>query len=202
MQMMKKISLLFLTLLFLAGCQTNHVADNTASDVNGVKDWFAAEEPNYDIVDINAVKDGVYILLTTFTPPGVAEDSYTMVRAYVVSISDDGYGIETLEDAYGPGSIGFSAELLSTDEVTVLFGDLGSAVYDFTADAIKNVSFSEVIAKLSDGEEISTPVKNNTPYIIVMDAGIEISDVIFRTENEDILYSDCYNESLEESARE
>lgn len=199
--MMKKFSLLFLTLLFFVGCEANHVADNVDSDVNAVKEWFATEEPNYDIVDINTVKDGVYTLLTTFTPPGVVEDSYTMVRAYVVSIGGDDYIIETLKDAYGSGSIGFSAELLKTDEVTVLFGDLGSAVYDFTTDEIKNISFSEVIVKLSDGEEISTLAKNNTPYIIVMDAEIGISDVIFRTENEDILYSDCYDKSLEESAR-
>ena len=201
MKFMKKLSLLVLALLFLVGCQAKPAADGTDSAADAVREWFTAEEPNYDIVSIDTIKDGEYVLLTTFTPPGV-EEGYTMVRAYIVGANGKGYTVKELEDAYGPGSIGFSAEVLNTEDATVLFGDIGSSVYDFTADAIKNVSFSEVIAKLPDGEEISTPVKNNTPYIIVMDAGIEITDAIFRTENEDILYSNCYNKSLEESARE
>lgn len=47
--------------------------------------------------------------------------------------------------------------------MTVLFGDIGSTIYDFTADAIKDVSFTKVIAKLPDGNEVSTPVKTMSP---------------------------------------
>ena len=106
MQLMKKIPLLVLTLLFLMGCQAKPAADDADSDVSGVRDWFAAEEPDYDVVSINPVQDSRYVLLTTFTPPGV-EEGYTMVRAYIVGANGEGYTVKELEDAYGPGSIGF-----------------------------------------------------------------------------------------------
>ena len=76
MKFMKKLSLLVLALLFLVGCQAKPATDDTDSD-DAVREWFAAEEPNYDIVSINTIKDGVYALLTTFTPPGV-EEGYTL----------------------------------------------------------------------------------------------------------------------------
>ena len=73
MKLMKKLSLLVLALLFLVGCQAKPAADNADSEVDAVREWFAAEEPNYDIVSIDTIKDGEYVLLTTFTPPGVEE---------------------------------------------------------------------------------------------------------------------------------
>ena len=84
MKFMKKLSLLVLALLFLVGCQAKPAADNADSEVDAVREWFTAEEPNYDLVSTDTVKEGVYALLTTFTPPGV-EKGYTMVRAYIVA---------------------------------------------------------------------------------------------------------------------
>ena len=48
------------------------------------------------------------------------EEGYTMVRTYIVGTDGEGYTVETLEDAYGPGSIGFSAEVLNTESVSDL----------------------------------------------------------------------------------
>ena len=154
MKFMKKLSLLVLALLFLVGCQAKPAADGTDSAADAVREWFAAEEPNYDIVSIDTIKDGEYVLLTTFTPPGV-EEGYTMVRAYIVGANGEGYTVKELEDAYGPGSIGFSAEVLNTEDATVLFGDIGSSVYDPTTDTRRDVTFTEVTVKLADGEEVS-----------------------------------------------
>ena len=56
MQLMKKIPLLVLTLLFLMGCQAKSATDDADSD-DAVRAWFAAEEPNYDIVSIDTIKD-------------------------------------------------------------------------------------------------------------------------------------------------
>ena len=195
MKFMKKLSLLVLALLFLVGCQAKPVADGTDSAADAVREWFTAEEPNYDIVSIDTIKDGEYVLLTTFTPPGV-EKGYTMVRAYIVGTDGEGYTVEALEDAYGPGSIGFSAEVLSTEDVTVLFGDIGSSVYDPTTDTRRDVTFTEVTAKLADGEEVSASIQNDMPYLLILDAGGEVSDAAFRTEDGEFLYSACYGKPL------
>ena len=106
MKAMKNIALFVLALLLLTGCQAKPAADNADSEVDAVREWFTAEEPNYDLVSTDTVKEGVYALLTTFTPPGV-EKGYTMVRAYIVAAEGEGYTIEALGDAYGPGSIAF-----------------------------------------------------------------------------------------------
>ena len=81
MKAMKNIALFVLALLLLTGCQAKPAADNADSEVDAVREWFTAEEPKYDLVSTDMVKEGVYALLTTFTPPGV-EKGYTMVRAY------------------------------------------------------------------------------------------------------------------------
>lgn len=71
MKAMKNIALFVLALLLLTGCQAKPAADNADSEVDAVREWFTAEEPNYDLVSTDTVKEGVYALLTTFTPPGV-----------------------------------------------------------------------------------------------------------------------------------
>ena len=68
MKTTKKLPFFVLALLFLMGCQAKSATDDTDSD-DAVREWFAAEEPNYDIVSIDTIKDGEYVLLTTFTPP-------------------------------------------------------------------------------------------------------------------------------------
>ena len=198
MQLMKKLPLLVLALLFLMGCQAKPATDDTDSD-DAVREWFAAEEPNYDIVSIDTIKDGEYVLLTTFTPPGV-EEGYTMVRAYIVGANGEGYTVKELEDAYGPGSIGFSAEVLNTEDATVLFGDIGSSVYDPTTDTRRDVTFTEVTVKLADGEEVSASIQNDAPYLILLDAGTEVSDAALHTKDREFLYSACYGKWLESCA--
>lgn len=198
MQLMKKLPLLVLALLFLMGCQAKPATDDTDSD-DAVREWFAAEEPNYDIVSIDTIKDGEYVLLTTFTPPGV-EEGYTMVRAYIVGANGEGYTVKELEDAYGPGSIGFSAEVLNTEDATVLFGDIGSSVYDPTTDTCRDVTFTEVTVKLADGEEASASIQNDAPYLLLLDAGTEVSDAVFHTKDGEFLYSACYGKWLESCA--
>lgn len=56
MQLMKKLPLLVLALLFLMGCQAKPATDDTDSD-DAVREWFAAEEPNYDIVSIDTIQE-------------------------------------------------------------------------------------------------------------------------------------------------
>ena len=46
MQLMKKLPLLVLALLFLMGCQAKPATDDTDSD-DTVREWFVAEEPVY-----------------------------------------------------------------------------------------------------------------------------------------------------------
>ena len=123
-----------------------------------------------------------------------------MVRAYIVGANGEGYTVKELEDAYGPGSIGFSAEVLNTEDATVLFGDIGSSVYNPTTDTRRDVTFTEVTVKLADGEEVSASIQNDAPYLILLDAGTEVSDTAFHTKDGEFLYSDCYGKWLESCA--
>lgn len=198
MQTMWKITLVLLGLLTLAGCQANDAAEKANEEADEVKNWLMAEEPNYDIVDVIYVKDGLYVLLTTFTKPGV--DHYTILQVYIVAADDGSYAIKGSEGTYGADGTGFSAELLGTDDVTVLFGHIGGAVYDFEIDGMRDVSFTEVVVKLSDGKEVAVPVENHAPYIVIMDAGVEVSDIVYKTEDGDILYSYYYSEPLDASS--
>ncbi len=47
MKAMKNIALFVLALLLLTGCQAKPAADNADSEVDAVREWFAAEEPVY-----------------------------------------------------------------------------------------------------------------------------------------------------------
>ena len=80
MKAMKNIALFVLALLLLTGCQAKPAADNADSEVDAVREWFTAEEPKYDLVSTDTVKEGVYALLTTFTPPGVDIWRYISVK--------------------------------------------------------------------------------------------------------------------------
>ena len=139
MKTMKKLPFFVLALLFLMGCQAKPATDDADSD-DAVRAWFAAEEPNYDIVSIDTIKDGEYVLLTTFTPPGVEEG--------------------------------------------------------YTTDTRRDVTFTEVTVKLADGEEVSASIQNDAPYLILLDAGTEVSDAAFHTKDGEFLYSACYGEPL------
>lgn len=195
MKAMKNIAIFVLALLLLTGCQAKPAADSADSEVDAVREWFTAAEPDYALVSTDTVKEGVYALLETFTPPGV-EEGYTIVSAYIVAAEDGGNIYKGIGDTYGSGSIGFSAEVLSTEEATVLFGDIGSSLYDPTTDTRRDVTFTEVAAKLADGSEVAIPVQNNAPYILILDAGAEVSDAVFRTEDEELLYSACYGKPV------
>lgn len=193
----KWMAFLLLVLVILSGCQEGNISLKT-SDIDSIKTWFAEYAPDYKIVDIQNYGDEEYILLTTFTPPG-EEEHYTMVRTYIINGNGDNYIVDALKDAYGAGSAGFTVELLGVENITIIFGDIGSAMYDFETDTMKEVVFSEVIVELDNGEEKNIFVENNEPYIGIMEADAEVVDIIYKTENGDIHYSDYYSESLDSS---
>lgn len=184
-------------LIFLPGCQEKN-ASTELSDIDSIKNWFAQYASDYEIVDIQDSGNGKYILLTTFTPPGEVEN-YTMVRIYIISKNEDSYTVDALKDAYRAESAGFTAEVLGIENMTIIFGDIGSAVYDFKTDTMKEACFSEAIAELENGEEKNIFIENNRPYIGIIAENIDVVDIIYKTDNGDIYYSDYYSEPLDSS---
>ena len=180
---------LLCALLILPGCTKAPILIETTTNKK-IETWFLEQNTGYNIVEIIAIADGSYALLATFTPPGV-ESGYTMIRSYLIKWHENKYEFETAKDAYAAGGAGFSVELLNTEDAKILFGDIGSAVYDFGMDGLKDVVFTELIVS-SGNQDICVPIKNHTPYLCVLDSSVEISELTFKTEIEDVHYSDYY----------
>ncbi|MBQ5642605.1 MAG: hypothetical protein IIV13_02465 [Bacteroidaceae bacterium] len=184
-----RIFALLCALLILPGCTTAPTPIE-AAPTNKIETWFLEQNTGYSIVEIISIADGSYALLATFTPPGV-ENDYTMIRSYIIQGHENEYEFETMKDAYAAGGAGFSVELLNTEDATILFGDIGSAVYDFGMDGLKDVVFTELIVSSGD-QDVRVPIKNHTPYLCALDPSAEISELTYKTETEDVHYSDYY----------
>lgn len=188
------ITILFLILL---GCRQNGTSDITYSEqmkLENAQAWFNNFEVDYDVCAIQQ-NGNDFVLLTTFEPPGV-DGLYTMVRLYIIEENGDSYVVKELKDAYAAGSAGFSAELLHTSDMTILFGDIGFAVYDFKIDGMREVTFTEAIVELSDGNTFTIPLKNNSPYMIILEESVIVTDITYKTNSGDIRYSEYFAEGL------
>lgn len=197
--MNKTAFILCITLLFLIllGCGQEGTSDITYSNqakLENVQTWFNNFEVNYDVFTIQQ-KDSDFVLLTTFEPPGV-DGLYTMVRVYVTEENGDSYIVKELKDAHVAGCAGFSAELLCTSDMTILFGNIGCAVYDFETDGMKEVTFTEATIELFDSSTSTVPLKNNSPYMIILPEDAIVTDIIFKTSNGDVRYSKYFSEGL------
>lgn len=197
MDKVKRIMILILFLMALTGCRKESIS-NKVPDLDEALTWFVKYESDYNVLDIQSYDEGKYILLTVFVPAGV--EDYTMVRVYVINEVEGNYRIEALKDAYRAGGAGFTAELLTLEDMAILFGDIGDTIYNFDIDAIENIDFYEVTVEMSDGGEVLIPVEKNSPYICIMDVDVEVVDVVYKAENGEIRYSDYYSGPLDGSS--
>lgn len=181
-------------IMSIAGCgQQDTISEKTEED--SVKDWLQETEENYNVTCVEQTGANSYAMLTTYIPPGVKDD-YTMVRVYIVEEEKDGYSIKSISDANPARSAGFSAKMIKTEDTTILFGDIGGSVLDLTSEESKEVTFTEIIVALSDGAELVTTIQNNTPYMIFIPQGLEVMDILYKTESGEIRYSDFYEDMI------
>lgn len=87
---------------------------------------------------------------------------------------------------------------MGTENVTVLFGDIGDSIYDIKTDTVKDVDFETVIVECSDGVAVSIPIKNNAPYLGVLKNGyVDVEDIIYKGADWEVQYNDCFTELLD-----
>ena len=198
---MNKIKLSVLWLLVLmcfVGCGEVAPAVQTVEEENleSVRVWFEENTQSGDPVHSVHLVDTSYLLLTISMPPGV-EDIHTAIKAYIIEEDGDSYCIKASKSEHAASNAGFTAELLTWEDTTVLFGDIGDVLYDIVEmDGMKDVTFVEVVVELTNGEIISKPVENNSLYFVSIPTEAQVSDITFKTV-EDIRYSDYFSESLD-----
>ena len=97
-------------------------------------------------------------------------------------------------------SAGFSAAVLSTDSMTVLFGDLTDRIFDFVNGQRLPSDFTQVTIILRDGTELVQALTSAEDYVFPLEPGLDIADVVFHGDQLTVRYSDFFSQDLMEDS--
>ena len=151
-------------------------------------EWFKEQTTYYEIISSEVCGEQI-IFLTGTKNPGT--DDYQNLQAFEVAAMKDGErGV----------SAGFSAHVLATDALTIVFGDTSDSVYDFPNDRRLDVDFTKINIVLAQGEARAEEIAGNAPYLLVFDEMLEIADLEFVDAELNVKYSTFYSENLMENA--
>lgn len=182
--------------LMLSGC----VLDKNQVDTELASDWFVEKmSDEFEAVECQA-HSGLFIILAKTPIPGV-EGAYASLQVFVLKPDGDSYSIVSTKSVDLAMSSGFSAAILSTDDVTIVFGDISTERYDLIAEAMVDVDFSEATILLTDGTKEKVQLSSGAPYMLVLDKDAEISDIEYKSSEETIKYSDFYSAGLMENSK-
>ena len=118
----------------------------------------------------------------------------------VVKQADGAYEVTAMKDGERGVSAGFSAHVLTTDTLTIVFGDTSDSVYDFPNDRRLDVDFTKINILLAQGETRTEEIVGNAPYLLVFDEVLEIADLEFIDAELSVKYSTFFSKNLMESA--
>lgn len=160
-------------------------------------EWFKQQTTYYEIIS-SEVSGEQIVFLTGTKNPGT--DDYQNLQAFVVKQTDGVYEVTAMKDGERDVSAGFSAHVLATDALTILFGDTSSSVYDFPNDRRLDVDFTIINILLAQGETRAEEITGNAPYLLVFDEVLDIVDLEFVDTELSVKYSTFYSEDLMENA--
>lgn len=160
-------------------------------------EWFEKQTTHYEIISSEVYGDQIVFLTGTKNP---GTDDYQNLQAFVVKQNDGAYEVTAMKDGERGVSSGFSAHVLATDTLTILFGDTSSSVYDFPNDRRLDVDFTKINIVLAQGETRTEEIAGNAPYLLVFDEMLEIADLEFVDAELNVKYSTFYSENLMENA--
>ncbi len=147
-------------------------------------DWFNSQNSEYEIMDgevCGGNGDNV-VLLTTIRDP--ATSNYQFLQVFVLEPRSEGYEIVAWRDAQFGAPCGFTANVLSTDDLTVVFGD--SETRPFTQ--------AKVI--FDDGLFETRPIGAYQPYVITIEGKKNVTDVAFDMEGTEVKYSEYFDGNI------
>ena len=145
-------------------------------------EWFKEQTTYYEIISSEVCGEQI-IFLTGTKNPGT--DDYQNLQAFVVKQTDRDYEVAAMKDGERGVSAGFSAHVLATDALTIVFGD---------------TDFTKINIVLAQGEARAEEIAGNAPYLLVFDEMLEIADLEFVDAELNVKYSTFYSENLMENA--
>jgi hypothetical protein len=193
MRLLKKApALCIVFFLLLSGC-TSQENDNSTKLVQA-EEWLTSQASRYEIF-AGEMHDDLYIILAGDKHPEVS-GLYTSFRVFSMQKHGDEYSVKAVKSAEAALSAGFTASVLVTDGMTIVFGDIADGVYDYSLDKIVPTEFSEAKVIYDNGKEKTVSISNNKPYMIIMDGKVDIKDIEYLGTGIDVRYSDYFSEDL------
>ena len=198
--------LALLVVVALVGCSagapngTSDKTSGTTSDQTILQEatgWFKEQTTYYEIISSEVCGDQIVFLTGTKNP---GTDDYQNLQAFVVKQADGAYEVTAMKDGQRGVSAGFSAHVLTTGTLTIVFGDTSDSVYDFPNDRRLDVDFTKINILLAQGETRTEEIVGNAPYLLVFDEVLEIADLEFIDAELSVKYSTFFSENLMESA--
>lgn len=183
-------------LLLLSGCISQENDKNAA--LVQAEEWFTSQASRYDIFT-GETRNDLYIILTGDKHHEV-DELYTSYRVFVIQKDGDAYSVEAAKTAQTALSAGFTASVLVTNDMTIVFGDIEDGVYDFSLDKIVPTEFSEARVIYDDEKEETVAISNNKPYMLILDGKVNVEDIKYLGNGIDVKYSDYFSDDLMENA--
>lgn len=159
--------------------------------------WFKKQTNYYEIISSKVCGNQIVFLTGTQNP---GTDDYQNLQAFVVKPTNETYEVTAMKDGESGVSAGFSAHVLATDTLTIVFGDTSDSVYDFPNDRRVDVDFTKINIVLAQGETRTEEIAGNAPYLLVFDEVLEIVDLEFIDTELSVKYSTFFSENLMENA--
>jgi len=185
------------SLLFLSGCVSQEKGNDTG--LVRAEEWLAAQSNRYDILT-SETHDDLYIILAAEKHPEV-EGLHNGLLLFVIQENGTDYSVLAAKTAEMTIAGGFTAAVLATNDMTIIFGDVSDGVYDVSAEAIVPVEFSKATVIYDEGKEKSVVLSNNKPYMLVINEDIEVKDIKYSVGESEIMYSDYFSTALMKDAR-
>lgn len=138
------------------------------------------------------------VLLAGNRNPGT--EAFGSLEVFVLEEAEDGFTLLASKEGDMGISAGFSAAVLSTDRMTVLFGDLTDSIFDFVNNQRLPADFTQVTIVLRDGTELVRALTSAEDYVLALEPGLDIADVIFGGGVLTVRYSDFFGQDLMEDS--
>lgn len=138
------------------------------------------------------------VLLAGNRNPGT--EAFGSLEVFVLEEAEDGFTLLASKEGDMGISAGFSAAVLSTDRMTVLFGDLTDSIFDFVNNQRLPADFTQVTIVLRDGTELVRALTSAEDYVLALEPGLDIAEVIFGGGVLTVRYSDFFGQDLMEDS--
>ena len=133
-------------------------------------DWLADTYGEDCVLLQSAVHGEQLVLLAGNRNPGT--EAFGSLEVFVLEEAEDGFTLLASKTGDMGISAGFSAAVLSTDSMTVLFGDLTDRIFDFVNGQRLPADFTQVTVELRDGSTLDLILTIAEDYVFSLEPGL------------------------------